>query len=174
MPRLARCVFANVPHHITQRGNRKEEVFFTQDDRNTYLSLLNNYCDKHSVDIIAYCLMTNHIHLVAVPTTEDGLEKVLRPLHMRYTQMINRKMGWNGHLWQGRYFSSPLDEEYFWACIRYIENNPVRAKIVDRAGEYRCHHVKNSFMSANIKVFFGELVNCIACSSFRYEHRAQN
>lgn len=136
MPRLARTVFANVPHHITQRGNRRENVFFTDDDRNHYLNWLATYCDRHKVDILAYCLMTNHVHLVLVPATETGLQQVLKPLHMRHAQRINRKRGWKGHLWQDRYFSSPLDESYTWSAIRYVECNPVRAKMVRKAEHY--------------------------------------
>jgi len=83
MPRLSRTVFAGIPHHITQRGNRREEVFFADDDRSVYLDWLKEYCDKHRVEILAYCLMTNHLHLVAIPSTEEGLQRVLKPLHMR-------------------------------------------------------------------------------------------
>ncbi len=86
MPRLARTVFAKVPHHITQRGNRREDIFLTKEDRELYLAWLEDYCQQHGVDILAYCLMTNHIHLVAVPATEDALQHVLKPLHMRYAQ----------------------------------------------------------------------------------------
>ena len=136
MPRLPRAVIAGVPHHITQRGNRREDVFFTAENRKLYLTWLKEYSNKHEVDILAYCLMTNHIHLVVVPTKEDGVERVLRPLHMRYAQRINREKGWKGHLWQGRYFSSPLDDEYLWAGIRYVESNPVRVKMVRRAEDY--------------------------------------
>ena len=136
MPRLARTVFADVPHHVTQRGNRRENVFFTDADRRTYLTWLKAYCDAHGVAVLAYCLMTNHIHLIAVPSTEEGLERVLRPLHMRYAQRINRRRHWKGHLWQGRFFSSPLDTSYLWAAIRYVERNPVRAKLVRRAERY--------------------------------------
>jgi putative transposase len=81
--------------------------------------------------------MTNHIHLVAVPSTSDGLQRVLKPLHMRYAQRINRARGWKGHLWQGRFFSSPLDEAYLWAAVRYVERNPVRAGLVRHAENYR-------------------------------------
>lgn len=136
MPRLARTVFARVPHHITQRGNRREAVFFSDDDRKTYLAWLSAYAHKHRVEILAYCLMTNHVHLVAVPKTDDGLQKVLKPLHMRYAQRVNRARGWKGHVWQGRYFSSPLDESYLWAAVRYVERNPVRAGMVKRAEDY--------------------------------------
>ncbi len=137
MPRLPRTVFANLPHHVTQRGNRREDIFFTDEDREAYLSWLKEYSDKHQVEILAYCLMTNHVHLVAVPATEEGLQRVLKPLHMRYAQRINRERGWKGHLWQGRYFSSPLDDAYLWAAVRYVERNPVRAGIVNRAENYR-------------------------------------
>ncbi|MEX2164157.1 MAG: transposase [Sulfuricaulis sp.] len=137
MPRLARTVFARVPHHVTQRGNRREKVFFTDADRTAYLDWLKEYCQQHRVDVLAYCLMTNHIHLVVVPETDHGLERVLKPLHMRYAQRINQARGWKGHLWQGRFFSSPLDEPYLWAAVRYVERNPVRAKMVRKAENYR-------------------------------------
>lgn len=137
MPRLARTVCAQVPHHITQRGNRREDVFFTDEDRQAYLAWLKEYAEKYKVDILAYCLMTNHIHLIAVPSTEEGLQQVLKPLHMRYAQRINRGRGWKGHVWQGRYFSSALDDDYLWAAIRYVERNPIRAKMVRKAENYR-------------------------------------
>jgi putative transposase len=136
MPRLARTVFPGVPHHITQRGNRREDVFYADEDYQTYLQWLGDYSQQHRLDIIAYCLMTNHIHLVAVPATESSLEHVFRPLHMRYAQRMNRQKHWSGHLWQGRYFSSPMDERYTWAAIRYVEQNPVRAGMVRKAEEY--------------------------------------
>lgn len=137
MPRLPRTVFADLPHHVIQRGNRREDIFFTDEDREAYLSWLKEYSEKHQVEILAYCLMTNHIHLVVVPASEDGLQRVLKPLHMRYAQRINRERGWKGHLWQGRFFSSPLDDAYLWAAVRYVERNPVRAGMVRRAENYR-------------------------------------
>jgi len=137
MPRLPRTVFGGLPHHVTQRGNRREEIFFTDEDCEAYLSWLKEYSDKYRVEVLAYCLMTNHIHLVAAPSTADGLQRVLKPLHMRYAQRINRARGWKGHLWQGRYFSSPLDEAYLWAAVRYVERNPVRAGMEQRAENYR-------------------------------------
>ena len=136
MPRLARPVFAEVPHHITQRGNRRENVFFDDEDRKVYLDWLGEYCEKYKVQILAYCLMTNHVHMVVVPGSEKALERVLRPLHTRYAQRINRARNWKGHLWQGRFFSSALDETYMWAAIRYVERNPVRARMVRRAENY--------------------------------------
>ena len=137
MPRLARPVFSGVPHHITQRGNRREKVFFSDADREAYLEWLVEYCAKHGLEVLAYCLMTNHIHAVAVPEREEALGRVFRPLHTRYAQRINRLKKWKGHLWQGRFFSSALDETYLWAAIRYVERNPVRARMVRRAENYR-------------------------------------
>jgi len=136
MPRLPRAVFAGVPHHITQRGNRRSDVFFTDEDRVVYLDWLHEYCEKHNVDVLAYCLMTNHIHMVAVPNTPEGLQRVLKPLHMRYAQRVNRAQGWKGHLWQGRFFSSPLDEAYLYSAIRYVERNPIRVGLADKAEDY--------------------------------------
>lgn len=137
MPRIARPVFSGVPHHITQRGNRREDVFFSDEDRAAYWGWLGEYCAKYKVHILAYCLMTNHTHVVAVPESEDALEKVFRPLHTRYAQRVNRAKKWKGHLWQGRFFSSALDETYLWAAIRYVERNPVRARMVRRAENYK-------------------------------------
>jgi putative transposase len=136
MPRLARTVFAEVPHHITQRGNRRGDVFFDDEDYQTYLEWLHYYSKQHQLEILAYCLMTNHVHFVAVPGTESSLQQVLKPLHMRYAQRINRRNRWKGHFWQGRYFSSPMDERYMWSAIRYVERNPVRARMVRKAERY--------------------------------------
>jgi putative transposase len=137
MPRLARVVLPDIPYHITQRGNRREDVFFCDADREFYLTLLQEYCEKYQVEVWAYCLMTNHIHLILKPFKSDGLQKVLKPLHMRYAQYINKKQGWKGHLWQGRFFSSALDESYVYSAIRYIEQNPVRARMVaGKRGRY--------------------------------------
>ena len=137
MPRLPRTVFAGLPHHVTQRGNRREPIFFSDEDRLVYLAWLKEYADKHQVEVLAYCLMSNHVHLIAVPATDDGLQRVLRPLHMRYAQRVNVRQGWSGHLWQGRFFSSPLDDAYLWTAMRYVECNPVRAGMVQRAEDYR-------------------------------------
>ena len=136
MPRLARVVVPDIPYHITQRGNRREDVFFTSQDRVLYLKWLYEYCLKFEVEIWAYCLMTNHIHLILKPSTEEGLQQVLKPLHMRYAQYINKQKGWKGHLWQGRFFSSALDELYTYSAIRYVERNPVSAGMVERAEDY--------------------------------------
>lgn len=137
MPRAARIVIPGIPHHITQRGNRRQDVFFKDENRETYLGWLSSYCAAQKIEILTYCLMTNHIHLVAIPQTQDGLWRALGPLQTRYAQALNRLYGWSGHIWQGRYFSSPLDELHMWAAIRYVERNPVRAGLVAKAEDYR-------------------------------------
>ena len=137
MPRRPRAVVPEIPHHITQRGNRRAQVFFSDDDRRVYLAWLREYAEAAGVDLLAYCLMPNHIHLIASPQEADGLQRLLRPLHARYAQHINRRFDWSGHLWQGRFFSATLDEPYFWSAVRYVERNPVRAGMTRRAEDYR-------------------------------------
>ncbi|HEY3379897.1 MAG TPA: transposase [Armatimonadota bacterium] len=136
MPRIARAIVVGVPHHLTQRGNHRQDVFFIQEDRQFYLQWLAEYAHKYQVRIWAYCLMTNHIHLVLTPEQECSLASTMRALHSRYTQRQNFIHQWAGHLWQGRYFSTALDEAYFWHAIRYVERNPVRADLVERAEDY--------------------------------------
>jgi len=136
MPRVARYIFAGVPHHVTQRGNRRGRVFFSEADHRVYLTWLSEYATQHEVDVLAYCLMSNHVHLVLVPVARNSLHLALRRLHLRYAQRVNRAHEWKGHLWQGRYFASALDEAYFWAAIRYVELNPVRAGMVEQAEDY--------------------------------------
>ncbi len=136
MPRVPRPVFAGIPHHVTQRGNRQERVFFRDSDRITYLRWLGEFGARYGMKVLAYCLMDNHVHLIVVPATEHALEQVMGPLHSKYAQRVNRLKSWKGHLWQGRYFSSPLDDAYLWAAVRYVERNPVRAGLVARAEDY--------------------------------------
>ena len=136
MPRLARVVIPGMPHHVTQRGNRREPVFFEPGDRAWYLHLLAHYADLHGLEIWAYCLMTNHVHLVAVPSTEASLGQSLRDAHGAYSSYLNRRINVTGHLWQGRFYSTVLEGPHMWSAVRYVERNPVRAAIVQRAEEY--------------------------------------
>lgn len=133
---MARVVVPGVPHHITQRGNRRENVFFVRSDYRRYLRLLGEYSTEHGLDILAYCLMPNHLHLVAVPTEEGSLAAVLKPVHLRYAQHVNRSQGYSGRVWQGRFYSCPLDAVHTAAAIRYVECNPLRAGLVPRATSY--------------------------------------
>ena len=136
MPRHARTVFSGVPHHVTQRGNNRERVFFERGDYLTYLAMLREHSEQFEIEIIAYCLMSNHVHLVAVPSDVTGLHRTLKAVHGQYAQRVNRMRGQKGHLWQGRYFSSPLDADYLLNAVRYVELNPVRARMVARAEDY--------------------------------------
>jgi REP-associated tyrosine transposase len=137
MPRPARFVLASTPHHVTQRGNHRQRVFFSDADHLAYLSWMREYTASHEVEVIGYCLMPNHVHLVLVPAVAALLPRMLQQLNARYAQRINRERKWIGHLWQGRYFCSVLDEAYFWAAMRYVELNPVRAGMVERAEDYQ-------------------------------------
>jgi len=133
MARIARVVAAGIPHHVTQRGNRRLTTFFTDEDYRTYIALMAEWCRKCAVEIWAYCLMPNHVHLIAVPETEDGLRLGIGEAHRRYSRMINFREEWRGHLWQGRFSSFPMDETYLLASARYVEKNPVRAHLVPQA-----------------------------------------
>ncbi len=137
MARLPRIVVPGMPHHVVQRGNRRLDVFFHDADRAFYLTLLRKACKRHRVTIWAYCLMRNHVHLIAVPQQEDSLAQCFSDAHVRYTRRINKREGWAGHLWQGRFGSSVLDEHYLLAAVRYVERNPVRAGIVHFPWQYR-------------------------------------
>lgn len=129
MSRIARIVAPGIPHHVTQRGNRRMETFFQDEDYQTYLALMAEWCRKCNVAIWAYCLMPNHVHLIAAPETEEGLRLAIGEAHRRYSSMINRRQKWTGHLWQGRFSSFPMDETYLLATAKYIEMNPVRARL---------------------------------------------
>ncbi|MFH1096014.1 MAG: transposase, partial [Candidatus Desantisbacteria bacterium] len=136
MARIKRVVIPYIPHHITQRGNRRQEVFFCQEDYELYIELMREECRKSGVEIWAYCLMPNHVHLIAVPKSDESLSRGIGEAHRRYTRMINFREGWQGYLWQGRFASFPMDERYLLATARYIELNPVRAKLVQMPWEY--------------------------------------
>jgi len=136
MPRIARVVAQNYPHHVTQRGNYQQKVFAAEDDYRQYLQWLRQYSEKNGLDIWAYCLMSNHVHFVCVPRSDDALAKTFNTLHMRYSQYFNNKNERSGHLWQGRFYSCILDEPHTYAAIRYVENNPIRAGLAERAEDY--------------------------------------
>ena len=126
-----------VPHHVTQRGNNRQDVFFVDDDRRAYLAMLKQRSEAYGLQVIGYCLMTNHVHLIAVPATADALAKAVGRTHYFYTQYVNRLHSRSGHLWQNRFHSCPMDEVHLWRALSYVERNPVRAKIVRVPWRYR-------------------------------------
>lgn len=146
MVRIARVVVPEFPHHVVQRGNRRQEVFFSESDYGRYLELLSKHSQKYGIDILAFCLMTNHAHLIAVPRAEGSLAKAIGETHRNYTRHVNFREKWRGYLWQGRFSSYVLDERYLLSATRYILQNPVKAKIVKNPWDYRWssarHHMK--------------------------------
>ncbi|WP_034159919.1 transposase [Sphingomonas sp. ERG5] len=137
MARLARIVIPDVAHHITQRGNRRLPIFFSDADRQAYLDLIAAACIANATRCLAWCLMDNHIHLILIPATPDGLRATLGEAHRRYTGRINHREGWRGYLFQGRFASYPMDDAHLMAAMRYVENNPVAAGLVPRASDWR-------------------------------------
>ena len=137
MARLARIVIPDVAHHVTQRGNRRLPIFFSDEDRTEYLALLARSCAATTTRCLAWCLMDNHVHLVLVPSSGDGLRAALAEAHRRYTRRINFREGWRGYLFQGRFASYPMDDAHLIAAVRYVENNPVAARMVGRAEDWR-------------------------------------
>jgi len=136
MARIARIVASGVPHHITQRGNRRQPVFFSDLDYQTYLELLLHWSKLEGLEVWAYCLMPNHLHIVAVPHTEQSLHRALKETHRRYSRHVNFREGWRGYLWQGRFASFPMDESHTLRAVRYVELNPVRAGLVATPQEW--------------------------------------
>jgi putative transposase len=136
MARMARAVAPGLAHHITQRGNRGERIFFSDADRRRYLKLLREYATGEGLEILGYCLMSNHVHLVAVPDKSETLVRVFKPLNLRFAWHVNRRQGWTGRLWQERFYSCALDERHCLQAVRYVEMNPVRARMVQRPEKY--------------------------------------
>ena len=136
MARFARIVAAGFPHHVTQRGNARRFILETDAERNVYLSLLEEGLERYGVELIGYCLMSNHVHLLVVPRKEDGLARSLKLTHGRFAGYWNAANRSSGHVWQGRYYSCPLDEAHLCEALRYAELNPVRARLVARAEDW--------------------------------------
>jgi len=150
MARLARVVLSNLPHHVIQRGVRSLPLFFSESDRETYLGLLDQFATKADLKILAWCLMTNHIHLVVVPPEDPtALARAIGEAHRRYTRMINLRNDVRGHLFQERFHSFPIQSDHhLLTVVRYVERNPVRAKMVRQAANYPWssarHHVRKT------------------------------
>lgn len=142
MPRTARIVLPDVPHHVTQRGTNREPVFHSHGDRRVYLDLLHENCELGGLKVLAYCLMPNHIHLIAVPEDEIALSVVLRRTHGRYAQYFNARKQRSGHLWQNRFYSCPLERAHLWNALSYVERNPIRAGMAATPEEYEWSSAK--------------------------------
>ncbi len=137
MARKPRLIVAGLAHHITQRGNNRQQVFFTDSDRWSYLDLLEEHTAFANVRILGYCLMTNHTHLILVPTRENSLERCLQRIDSEYAARQNRTRSRSGHFWQGRYKCSVMDDKHLWAGLRYVEQNPVRSGLVASPEDWR-------------------------------------
>jgi len=142
MARLPRMVLPGIPHHVTQRGNRRERTFFEDGDYALYLDLLADAASRYGVEVWSYCLMPNHVHIVAVPRDADALGATFRHVHRHYTGYVNARMRVTGHLWQGRFSSVAMDEQHLYAAFRYVALNPVRARLVARPQEWAWSSVR--------------------------------
>jgi len=137
MPRSSRIVIPDCPHHVTQRGNNRQDVFFVDSDRQKYLEYLLEASKRYNLRIEGYCLMTNHIHLVVTPYYETSLGDAMKRTNQLYAQYVNRMHSRSGHLWQDRFFSCTLDQNHFHQALIYVERNPVRARLVRKAWRWR-------------------------------------
>lgn len=136
MARQARITLDNSPHHITQRGNRGDPVFFEKGDFQAYLDTLKEQCERFNVKLLSYCLLPNQIHILAIPQNGETLARAIGETHRRYTNMINKRNGWRGHLFQDRFFSYVCDEPYSLRAMRFIENMPVMSGIAPKPESY--------------------------------------
>ncbi|HQP09949.1 MAG TPA: transposase [Candidatus Omnitrophota bacterium] len=136
MSKNLRIVIPGVAHHVTQRGNNRQAVFEDRVDYLNYCQWMNQYAGRNCLGILAYCLMPNHVHFIVIPEKEESLSKTFHAVHMRYAQYMNRKKEASGHLWQGRFYSCPLHDRHLYRALRYVEQNPVRGQIVDKAWQY--------------------------------------
>jgi len=137
MARFARVVVVDVPHHVTQRGNARQVLLSEDADRIAYIELLRHQSALHRLSVLGYCLMSNHVHLIASPSSTQALAQTLKHVHGRYASYWNALNSSNGHAWQGRFYSCPLDEDHLWRALRYVELNPVRAGMVEAAALWR-------------------------------------
>jgi len=136
MPRQARVVAVDVPHHITHRGNNRQDVFLSDEDRRRYQDLFRDQLGPCGIDLLGWCWMTNHVHLIAVPRREDSLSRLVMNVHSRYAQALNRRYRRSGHLWHSRFFSCILGPGHLQAALLYVDRNPVRAGMTGEAAAW--------------------------------------
>ena len=137
MARLPRLVIPGLPHHVTQRGNGRARTFFGDADYALYRDLLAASCRAADVAIWSWVLMPNHVHLILVPADADGLRRALAPVHRRYAGAVHARLQRTGHFWQGRFGAVAMDEAHLAAAVRYVALNPVRARLVEQAPDWR-------------------------------------
>src|SRR3954470_16037231 len=142
MARLPRLVLPGYPYHVTQRGNRRQQTFFEDSDYALYRDLLAEAAERAGAEIWCYCLMPNHVHVIVVPSDEDGLRRTFADAHRRYTSFINARHRWTGHLWQGRFGAVVMDEAHLAHAMRYVSLNPVRARLAGRPDEWAWSSVR--------------------------------
>ena len=165
MARFARVVHPDCPYHVVHRGNRRQSIFPRATDADLYRKSLAEYARRYRLEIWAYCLMPNHVHLIVVGKERSSLARAIGNSHRRYASQLNQAMEWTGHLWENRFFSTPLDDRHLWAAVRYVENNPVRARLAASAEEFgassaRAHAlaIRDSLLAPN-RPFPGSIPN---------------
>lgn len=136
MARLPRLILPDVPHHVTQRGNGRQQTFFSDDDYKAYRDMLAEQCARHDFAVWSWMLIPNHVHLILVPGHGDGLRAALSKVHRAYAGRIHASEKRTGHFWQGRFGCVAMDEAHLSAALRYVALNPVRARLVDRAQDW--------------------------------------
>jgi putative transposase len=137
MGRHSRIVCPGVPHHVTQRGNFQQKVFFTDEDHLMYIAILRGKAKQYGLDLLGWCLMPNHVHLIVIPAVATSLALALGRAHNDYSRWFNLQRDKTGHLWQNRFFSCPMSDAHLWAALRYVELNPVRANLAGRPEAWR-------------------------------------
>ena len=152
MTRIARLVIPGLPHHVTQRGNRRAQTFFEEGDYRLYRDLLAEAARKAGSKIWCYCLMPNHVHIIITPGDEDGLSRTVGDAHRRYTGYINARMRVTGHLWQGRFGSVVMDEAHLFHAVRYVSLNPVRAGLVKKAKDWKWSSVRAHLCGRDVEL----------------------
>jgi putative transposase len=155
MPRPPRIIVPGIPHHITQRSNHQKSLFTSNNDHNLYLAILKKQCDRTGLSVLGYCLMPNHIHLIAIPPDANSIASAIGQAQRRFSMEMNRRKKLTGHIWERRYFSSPMDDAHLVRSLIYVDQNPVRAGLVSKSTDWPW----SSAVAHTGRIDPGELVN---------------
>jgi putative transposase len=170
MARLSRITVPGLPHHVTQRGNRRQLLFTEDGDYALYRDLMAERCRANGVECWAYCLMPNHVHLILTPSTVEGMSRAVGEAHRRFTAYVNARARVTGHLFQGRFASSVMDDDHLLAAVRYLAFNPVRAKLAVRPQDWPWSSVPAHLKRRNdVLVSVGPLLERAATPSELFE-----